>query len=53
MGLLKSLKNSVLEDLWTFNMLKGRKDCLNIQGSVIVIFFEHAARKSARKILCY
>ena len=28
-GILKWLKNSVLEHLWTVNMLKGPKDCLN------------------------
>ena len=38
------------EHLWIVNMLKGPKDCLNLQGSIFVIFLDHLDRKSARKI---
>ena len=47
-GLLKWLKNSVSEHLWTVNMFKGPKDCLNLDGSVFVIFFDHSENKSGR-----
>ena len=39
-------KKSVSEQLWTVNMLKGPKDCLNLQGSIFVKFFDHSERKS-------
>ena len=45
--LLKSLKSPVSEHLWTVNMLKGPKHCLNLHGTVFVIFFDHSQRKSA------
>ena len=32
--LLKSSKSLVSEHLWTVNMLKGSKDCLNLHGSI-------------------
>ena len=38
-GLLKCLKNSVSEHLWTVNMLKGSKDFLNQHGIIFLIFF--------------
>ena len=34
------------EDLWTVNMLKGPKDCLNPHGSIFVRFFDYSERKS-------
>ena len=34
-------KATVSEHLWTVNMLKGPKHCLNLHGSVFVIFFDH------------
>ena len=37
-GSLKCLKSLVSEHLWTVNMLKGPKDCLNLHGSIFVIF---------------
>ena len=37
-GLLKYLKNHVSEYLWKLNMLKGPKDCLNMQESIFLIF---------------
>ena len=30
------------EHLWAVNMLKGRKDCLNLHGPTFVIFFYHS-----------
>ena len=39
------------EDLWTVNMLKGPKDCLNLHVSVFVIYFDYSERKAAQKIL--
>ena len=39
------------EHLWKVNMLNGPKDCLNLQGSIFVIFFDHSEMKSAPKIL--
>ena len=49
--LLKCPKNSVSEHIWTVNMLKGPKHCLNINGSIFVIFFDHSEKKSAPNIL--
>ena len=51
-----SSKSSVLvvsEILRLFfnNMLKGPKGCLNLHGSVFVIFFDHPESKSARNTL--
>ena len=43
--LLKSPKNPVSEHLWTVNMLKGPKHCLNLHGSVFVIFFDLLSKK--------
>ena len=37
------------EHLWTDNMLKGPKHCLNLQGIIFVIFFDRSERKSALK----
>ena len=49
-GLLKCLKIAMSEHLWTANMLKGLKHCLNLHGSIFVIFFVHSERKSSQKI---
>ena len=51
-GLLKCLKSPVSEHLWTVNMLKGLKHCLNLHGGIFVIFLEHLDKKSAQKSLC-
>ena len=51
MALLTCLKSLVSEHLWMVNMLKGPKDCLNLNGSIFVIFFDHSERKSAQKIM--
>ena len=48
-GLLKSLKSSVSAHLWTVNMLKSAKNCLNLHGSMFVIFFDHSETKGAPK----
>ena len=45
-GLLKWLKRSMSKHLWTVNMLKGPKDCLNPDGSIFVTFFDHFENKS-------
>ena len=37
-GLLKCLKSLVSEHLFTVNMLKDPKDCLNLHGSIFVRF---------------
>ena len=50
-GLLRCLKGRVSEHLWTVNMLNGPKDCLNLHGTYLVIFFHLSERKLARKIL--
>ena len=50
-GLLKSLKSSLLEYLWTVNILKGPKHCLNLHRNIFVVFCDHSQRNSARKIL--
>ena len=42
---LNARKSSVLEHLWTVNMLKCPKDCSNLHGSIFVIFFDHSERK--------
>ena len=49
----KCLKSHVSEHLWTVNILKGPKYCLNPHGSIFFIFFDHSERKSARKNLIY
>ena len=40
-----------LRTLMDSQMLKGSKDCLNLHGSIFVVFFDHSERKSAEKIL--
>ena len=37
--LIKSLKSTMSENLWTVNKLKGPKNCSNLQGISFVIFF--------------
>ena len=49
-GLLKCLKSRVSEHLRTVNMLKVLKHCLNLHGSIFVVFFDDSERISARKI---
>ena len=44
-GLLKGLKSPKSEYLWAVNMLKGPKECLNLHGSIFVIFFDHSEKK--------
>ena len=41
---LKYLKSAVSEHLWTANMIKGTKHCLNLQGSIFVIFCDDSER---------
>ena len=48
-GLLKWLKSPVSAHLWTVNMLKWAKKCLDLHGNIFVIFFDHSERKSAPK----
>ena len=43
--LLKSTKNRISQDFLTVNMLKGPKHCLNLHGSVFVIFFDLLSKK--------
>ena len=50
-GSLKCLKSLVSEHLWTVNMLKGPKDCLNLHDRNFLIFFDHSERKNVRKII--
>ena len=38
-GLFKCLKSPLSENLWTVNMLKGPKDCLNLQRSIFFHIF--------------
>ena len=49
-GLLKCLKSLLSEHLWAVNLLKGQKDCLNLNSSIFVIYFDHSEIKSAKKI---
>ena len=37
--LIKSLKSTMSENLWTVNKLKGPKNCSSLQGISFVIFF--------------
>ena len=39
------------EHSWTVIRLKCPKDCLNLDGSISVNFFDHSERKSAPKSL--
>ena len=39
------------EHLWTVNMLKGPKYCLNLHGSIFVKYFDDSEKKLAQKIL--
>ena len=38
------------QHLWTVNILKSPKDCLNHHASVFIIFFDHYEKKSVQKI---
>ena len=49
-ALLQCTKSWVSEHLWTVNMLKGLKHCINLHGSIFVWFFDHSERKSAGSI---
>ena len=48
-GLLKCLKRPVSKHLWTVNMLKAPKHCINLHGCIFVRFSDHTERKSVRK----
>ena len=47
--LLRCPKSPVSEHLWTVNMLKGPKHCLNPHGSISVIVLDRSERKSTGK----
>ena len=49
LGFLKSLKRPVSEHLWTANMLKDQKHCLNLNGSVFVYVFWSLWKKISSK----
>ena len=49
--LLKCLKSSKSEHLWTVNMLKEPIECSNLRGSIFLRFFDDSENKSAQKIL--
>ena len=51
--LLKSPKKPVSENLLTVNILKGPKHCLNLHGSIFVIFFDNSQTKSDPSTLFY
>ena len=42
-------KATVSEHLWTVKIFKGLNQCLNLHGSICVIFFDYSERKSAHK----
>ena len=44
-------KSPVWGHLWTVNILKGPKHCLNLHGSIFVIFSDHSEKQSAQKNL--
>ena len=50
-GLLKCPKSLMSEHICTVNMLKVPKHCINVHGSIFVIFFEDLEGKTARKTL--
>ena len=52
-GFFKCLKSQVSEHLWTVNMLKCPKDCINLHGCIFAIFFDYLERKSAQETLFY
>ena len=49
--LLKYPKSHVSKHLWIVKMLKGPKDCLNLHGSILFIFFDHSQTKSVPRTL--
>ena len=50
-GLLKSLKSPVLKYLWTVNISKCPKHCLNLHRRIFLGFFYQSQRYSDQKIL--
>ena len=48
-GLLKWRKSLVSEHLRTVNMLKGPKHCINLQGSIFLMFFDQSEKKISSK----
>ena len=49
---LKRLKIPMSEQhLWSVNMLKGKKHCLNLHRKCFVRYFDHSKKTSVRKIL--
>ena len=51
--LLKYIKSHESEHLWTVNMLKGPKHCLNLHGSSFVIFFQALKKNFSSKEFCH
>ena len=47
-ALPKRLKGPSSAHLWTVHMLKGPKDCLNLHGSIFVIFFVTLERSQSK-----
>ena len=39
---LNAQKNPVSQHLWTVNILKGLKHCLNLHRNIFVIFFDNS-----------
>ena len=39
------------EHLWAVNMLRGPKNILNQNASILIVFFDQYEKKAARKIL--
>ena len=50
-GLLKCPRSPVSQHLWTVNMLKDAKHCINLIGSIFLKFFYHSETNWAGKIL--
>ena len=43
-------KKPLPQHLWPVKMLKRPKDCLNLHGSIFVIFFDHSKMKWGQEI---
>ena len=45
-GLLKCMKGRVSEQLWTVNILKNPKRCINLHCSIFVMFLDRFDRNA-------
>ena len=46
---MEKVSETISEHLWTVNISKAPKHCLNLNGSIFVIFFDHPEKNQPEK----